>query len=1268
MAQKNILFKFNADTSLVLKALDELNNKLTEFTKNTNIALKGGGVEKGQLNAAIKLAEAEQKNSIRRVAAEEKNAREREKQQRLLSIKEQESQERLSILRLREDRRQAAIDAARAAREANRASTRAAIPAAPTGPGFGDIVRGGLATFGILATVDALVDLSKSTIQAAIDFERLTASFRALIGDKERADVAIKDIQQFALETPFDVTNVALASKTLLGYGITADQLIPTLKRLGDVSAASGGDIQRVALAYGQIAAKGKLQGEEIRQLVNVGFNPLQEISQKTGESMAALAKRVEAGGVSFDEVAEAFERATSAGGRFFNLAATLTDTFGGQLQKLGEQINLFKIEIGSIAGEELRPLVENLSKFFNTLTESTKEVRANAFTLSIWKAALIFIVSLLAKSANAFLANTLASLNFRNAINFLSTSLRANITAIAAQTGAQRVAAIQTTLWNAATLTLRGSITLFGKALNGLYAIILRNPIGVILGLLTLWNGALERGKQITGDFYKELFGLQDLLEEYKKTQQETAASQKANNAIINTQFQAVRALVNQYGNQSKAAQDAIEKLEQEYGFRLDLAKATNNQKLALQTLIDAEEEAKKLRFNEQKIKDAEALIKKAQEDIDNTQEKIRVETIDFQNSQKKLKQTKEIIDVKSEESNAIQRFLFWSPKQQSEYRSTSKEVEFYTDEVNQNSEALQSLSTNLINNQNVLQKSKKDLADANAALLLIRRAWFANTKGAKDFGDEIQRLINLIKNFQGEIDKYVRKNWEFDVSIMPVITEQQQKLKLKAEYDIEISEASINKLERIRNIESEVNKLREKGFSDEEIESFRKAALFNSDEIFRQQTLLAQKKFGANFNKITQEWIDEDLKKLREYTDRSLEELLQSTQERGTVLENQLEDILQRFTNVGIGRGKPFRFLFESNVDAALKNIGDVENIEKKQAQIKFQREKEDIDKRFKFERQEYTVAAGDKEEFEKQQDALALKMYFEKLNALRLANLNYNSDIEKAEKKAGESRDKAQKDSNDKWNQYSDERKNRIFDEVQASVDAAFTIANAAIEAEMMKNDALISLQEERVRRAVEIADKGGAELLQAEEDRLVQLQKARAKFVRQQQALIFAQTVAEASLAVARAASTGSGVLSPILVASTIASLVAGYIAARGATQAAIGGFAEGGWTGKGGKYEPAGVVHREEFVVKKGPAERWRPMLEQINKGRDPMMAAGMGKQVIMINNVGVEERLSRIEKAITGQERMQLTIDESGIHGLVSHYQWKNDRIRNRAK
>jgi len=1096
-------------------------------------------------------------------------------------------------------------------------------------------VRGGLATFGILATVDALVDLSRSTIQASIDFERLTASFRALIGDKERADKAILDIQKFALETPFDVTNVALASKTLLGYGISVNELIPTLKRLGDVSAASGGDIQRVALAYGQIAAKGKLQGEEIRQLVNVGFNPLQEIAKRTGETMS-----------------------------------------------LSEQINLFKIEIGGIAAEELRPFVESLSELFKNLTESTKEIRSNALTLSLWKAALIFIITLLAKKANLLVLNilnvkslTFASLNLKKVFDFLKISLITNTALIGNQTTAQKLAVASTVTWDVATKALNIGIGLLSKTIKGLFTLLASNPIGIAIAGWTIYNGLIERNNELLEEDLFKQKGIIDAAADYRDQQEKLASAQKASAKTIAETFGPVIKLVGSYGNLTAASQKAIKELETEYGLRLDLALVTKNQGKALEVLNKAQAAAQQIANLELAKQTAQENIKTYQDQVDRLQKLA-------------IKQT-EVLDVEKERLKGAENFKksvtgFDYFKQTGfsitgyidANRAANKELEKTEDSFFSSKRTLESYNDELKSTGDLLTKAQGNLFNANQELTKVQREWIANEKGAEKLAKALEKVLDFIDKINQEIDKLVKKNWLEDIRQLQDITQQEQVIKLKAQFDVDIAEANVEKGLAIKKLDELLEEYRKAGASQEKITELKNKGVFEIEEEYRQKELLATKKFGFDKIEINKKWREEDLKELRKYTDDSLKQLIKLRNDEKDATEESIDILLENFKNSRIGRGKEYKKELQELRSDVVDNIRLTGELEDKRITIDFQRKKDEIDKKFKYEKTETQKFVSNfigpltKE----QQEQLAKDNQFEIDNATQKENAirtlendtknqreNNRKDTLKKQQKFEEGMTKAEKDAHDA-------RINRIFDEVQASVDAAFTIANAAIEAEMMKNDALIALQEDRVERAKEIADEGNAELFEAEKKRLTDLQKERAKFVRQQQALIFAQTVAEASLAVARAASTGSGILSPILVASVIASITAGYIAARAATQSAIGGFAEGGWTGKGGKYEPAGVVHREEFVVKKGPAERWRPMLEQINKGRDPYLATGMGKQVIMINNVGVEERLSRIEKAIVGQDRMQLTIDESGIHGLVSHYQWKNDRIRNRAK
>ena len=83
---------------------------------------------------------------------------------------------------------------------------------------------------------------------------------------------------------------------------------------------------------------------------------------------------------------------------------------------------------------------------------------------------------------------------------------------------------------------------------------------------------------------------------------------------------------------------------------------------------------------------------------------------------------------------------------------------------------------------------------------------------------------------------------------------------------------------------------------------------------------------------------------------------------------------------------------------------------------------------------------------------------------------------------------------------------------------------------------------------------------------------------------------------------------------------------------------------------------------------KEQTQRFRPYFEDIHKGRNPFLTDGLNEQVILVNNFGFDQKLERIEKAITQQDRLKVNIDERGINAIVSNIQYKQQRIRNKAR
>jgi hypothetical protein len=244
--------------------------------------------------------------------------------------------------------------------------------------------------------------------------------------------------------------------------------------------------------------------------------------------------------------------------------------------------------------------------------------------------------------------------------------------------------------------------------------------------------------------------------------------------------------------------------------------------------------------------------------------------------------------------------------------------------------------------------------------------------------------------------------------------------------------------------------------------------------------------------------------------------------------------------------------------------------------------------------------------------------------------------------------------------------DERKQVVLDGIEKVTKATIDLVNTSLNAAISETDGQINAQQKRVDAASKIAEKGNAELLQIEEDKLTKLNEKKANFVRTQQALAAIELVANSAVAISKAAAEG-GAAAPFTIAATLIALAAGLVSARAQARAAAS-FATGGYTGDGGKYQPAGIVHRGEFVVTKEKTQRFRPLLEAIHSGRDPLLAKGLNGQLITMNNRSMDGKLDRIEKAIREQKGLNLSIDERGINGIVSNIQYKNNRIRNKAR
>ena len=165
--------------------------------------------------------------------------------------------------------------------------------------------------------------------------ETYQTSFEVMTGSAEKAVSIITRLKDIAASTPFGLEGLAETTQLLMNYGIEGDTAIEMMTRLGDIAQGDSEKLNSIALAFGQMSSLGKVTLQDVKQMISAGFNPLQEISESTGESMESLYDRISDGTMSVDEITAAMVRSTSAGGKYFQSMEKQSKTLSGQWSTL---------------------------------------------------------------------------------------------------------------------------------------------------------------------------------------------------------------------------------------------------------------------------------------------------------------------------------------------------------------------------------------------------------------------------------------------------------------------------------------------------------------------------------------------------------------------------------------------------------------------------------------------------------------------------------------------------------------------------------------------------------------------------------------------------------------------------------------------------------------------------------------------------------------------------------------------------------------------
>lgn len=247
----------------------------------------------------------------------------------------------------------------------------------------------------VIGGVGVLKALGSEIIRVRGEFQAADTAIQTLLGSKEKADALMSQVREYAKISPLEFSDVTQATQMMLGFNIEAEKVPRYLQAIGDVSM---GDTQRfnsLTLAFSQMSAAGKLMGQDLNQMINAGFNPLQIMADKTGKSIATLKDEMSKGAISAEMVQQAFIDATSAGGKFYNMSENASKTINGQLSMMQDAMDSVFNELGQKSEGVIIKGIQTTTSLIENYETIGKVLAGLAATYGVYRTALIASITL---------------------------------------------------------------------------------------------------------------------------------------------------------------------------------------------------------------------------------------------------------------------------------------------------------------------------------------------------------------------------------------------------------------------------------------------------------------------------------------------------------------------------------------------------------------------------------------------------------------------------------------------------------------------------------------------------------------------------------------------------------------------------------------------------------------------------------------------------------------------------------------------------------
>lgn len=220
-------------------------------------------------------------------------------------------------------------------------------------------------------TIDMARDFVNQMVKIRGEFEQTEIAFNTMLQSREKGNALMKEMVELAKNTPMQFSEVSQGAKHLLAYQVEAEKLTETLSMLGDISSGLGVPMSRLILVYGQVRAKGRLMGDDLRQFTEAGVPMIAMIAKNMGVAQSAVADMVSEGKVGFKDVEKVLQDLTSQGGLFYNMMEEQSKTIPGQIAKLEDEIE----QMFNNIGKDSQGFVSDVIGGASTVVENYKTI-----------------------------------------------------------------------------------------------------------------------------------------------------------------------------------------------------------------------------------------------------------------------------------------------------------------------------------------------------------------------------------------------------------------------------------------------------------------------------------------------------------------------------------------------------------------------------------------------------------------------------------------------------------------------------------------------------------------------------------------------------------------------------------------------------------------------------------------------------------------------------------------------------------------------------